>query len=42
LFVDYFNELLAGGDAVEHLGTQGLFFYRRDEILDHLVIDIGF
>jgi len=40
--VDDLDEVLVGGERGEHLRPQRLLPDRRDELLDDLVVDVGF
>ena len=41
LFVDDLDELLGRGQALQHLDAQGPLLDLVDELLDHLVVDVG-
>ena len=40
LLVDDLDDLLAGGEALEDLGAQRPLAHPRDEVLDHLEVDV--
>ena len=41
LVVDDLDDLLAGGEALEDVGADGLLADARDEVLDDLEVDVG-
>ena len=41
LLVDDLHHLLAGREALQHLGAERALAHARDEVLDHLEVDVG-
>jgi len=39
--VDDLHDLLAGGEALQHVGAEGALLHRRDELAHDAEVDVG-